>query len=401
MAAERKEGRKRRKQRRKDLRRRLRKPFDELAKALRRIRAKLRQAGRETALQVRRVKARPKAAQRGRVTVARVMGNDLYPRHEVGQMLRNLAFVLEHEPDLPGAEKLFILNRIFDPAVLAEAERLIAAHGASAHVIAFEPEAFAAKGWEPDLFGGPEYFRSPEFSACREHEQMRRRIWACRPKINYAMNINGARNVALRLGQERGEWTAVLDGNCIFSEASYAAFRRDAAARPFRPYVVLPMRRLDRNTEFAAAPIDRPTQEEPQIALHRAARLRFDERFPYGSRDKTSLLQALGVPGPWDKWSCPDWLPQPKPDRADRGFFKYSSGTVFRLSSGRHGMELPGSQRRRFDARNDAILATLWQLCAQHGTRDPELADLLLEPAGSQAHTDSVEMSQAVGKTAS
>ena len=50
-------------------------------------------------------------------TIARVIGNDLYPRHAEGQVLRNLDFSLEHEPAFLRCRKVFVLNRIFDPDV--------------------------------------------------------------------------------------------------------------------------------------------------------------------------------------------------------------------------------------------------------------------------------------------
>ena len=40
----------------------------------------------------------------------RIVGNDLEPRHRVGQSRDNLAFILEHEPPLPGCEKRSMRN---------------------------------------------------------------------------------------------------------------------------------------------------------------------------------------------------------------------------------------------------------------------------------------------------
>lgn len=42
----------------------------------------------------------------------RIIGNDLPPRHAVGQTRANLRFLLTEEPDLPGCRKIFIVNRI-------------------------------------------------------------------------------------------------------------------------------------------------------------------------------------------------------------------------------------------------------------------------------------------------
>jgi hypothetical protein len=45
----------------------------------------------------------------------RVLGNDLPPRHEIGQTLSNLRFMLDHEPELEACEKRWVVNRIVDP----------------------------------------------------------------------------------------------------------------------------------------------------------------------------------------------------------------------------------------------------------------------------------------------
>jgi hypothetical protein len=45
----------------------------------------------------------------------RIIGNDLVPRHSKGQSRQNLAFMLEHEPELKDCEKRFVVNRIVDP----------------------------------------------------------------------------------------------------------------------------------------------------------------------------------------------------------------------------------------------------------------------------------------------
>ena len=44
----------------------------------------------------------------------RIIGNDLPPRHESGQSLRNLKFILEHESPLDHCQKIFLVNRMVD-----------------------------------------------------------------------------------------------------------------------------------------------------------------------------------------------------------------------------------------------------------------------------------------------
>ena len=151
----------------------------------------------------------------GSVIIARVVGNDLFPRHGKGQMLTNLRFILEHEPNFTDVTKLFILNRLTDANEQKEAQRLIAEYGHEVLVLPFVADEYAALGWNLEPFGSLDFFTSPEFYSHGFQSQMRKKILACRPKINYAMNVNGARNAAIKAGRKVAEWTVVLDGSCI------------------------------------------------------------------------------------------------------------------------------------------------------------------------------------------
>lgn len=53
---------------------------------------------------------------------ASFLGNDLPPRHAIGQSYKNVKFILENEPELLGLERRWILNRIFNPM---EEQRII------------------------------------------------------------------------------------------------------------------------------------------------------------------------------------------------------------------------------------------------------------------------------------
>ncbi len=320
----------------------------------------------------------PNAANRGKFLIARIMGNDLYPRHGQGQMLANLRFILENEADFDDCTKLFVLNKIFDPARQAEAEELVKSHGANSLILPFKPEEYAATGWDVETFGGVGFFASEAFHQNPRPVQDRMRIWAFGPKIRYAMNINGARNAAIEAGQKLAEWTIPLDGNCIFTTASFERLKNDCLSDPFAPYVIIPMHRLEDNAGFESGEPDPRSPEEPQIALHESAREGFDEAFPYGLRDKTVLLKSLGVPGEWQKWLKQDWLPEDDQDIPDKHFYKFTTGGVFRLSSGGGGFEQANAQHKRYTARNQSILSTVSQLNKIHGTKDPEIEAILM-----------------------
>ena len=314
---------------------------------------------------------------RGSIMIARVIGNDLYPRHVEGQMLNNLCFILENEPKFPGVIKLFILNRLFDSALQSEALKLIADHDAEALVLPFVPDEYAALGWDIEPFGTADFFSSPEFLEYDSQMQMRMKMWACGPKMRYAMGVNGARNAGITAGKERAEWTAVLDGNCMFTEASFEQFRKDCQSRPFTPYKIVPMQRLEDNADFGRLEPDLKSGEEPQIAFHCTALGAFDERFPYGIRDKTALLSSLGLPGPWQYWASPAWIPKDAQRIDDRYRYHYTRGAVFRLSSGGNGLEKKHLQKERYQSRNVAILKTVGKLNGRYGSMNPEISELM------------------------
>lgn len=311
--------------------------------------------------------------------VVRILGNDLYPRHTRGAMLRNLRLVLRTEPDLPGAHKVFVLNRLVDKEIEAEAERLIREAGGETLTIPFDPTEFAATGWNTDIFGGPEFFRTAEFSARKPLEQARMRVWACAPKVRYVMNVNGARNQGLHLGRSQAEWTVLLDGGCIFTATSFAAFVKTCRRTPQTPCVIVPMERLDDNRGLGGREPSTTHAEEPQIAFHCNTRVTFDERFIYGIRDKTSLLKSLGVPGPWHTWLQPYWLPDDDLRPPERFRYKYSDGGVFKLSAGEPGNDGARAQKQRYLKRKEAILGFVSALCETYGSREPETADWILQ----------------------
>ncbi|MES0827098.1 sulfotransferase [Ruegeria sp. SCP11] len=342
-----------------------------------------------------RAKSRPEvpAGLRDTFMIARVMGNDLHPRHSDGQMLKNLRFILENEPEFEGVTKLFVLNHIFNPDCHSAALELIEAHNAKVIDQPFIPEEYAALGWDLSAFGSADYFTSNEFLSMAEGNQLRAKIMACGPKLRYAMGVNGARNAAIQAGRTQAEWTAVLDGNCIFTKSSFERFRESCAQKPFMPYMVLPMHRLEENSDYFRQQPNLRSMEEPQIAFHFSANGEFDERFPYGMRDKTALLKSLGLPGNWQHWPTLAWIPDENLRMAERFQYRYSRGGVFRLSSGGSGLENKTAQQERYRSRNIAILTTISKLNELHGSAAPHLSALISNvQASSQQKGNPVSM---------
>lgn len=303
------------------------------------------------------------------VTLCRIIGNDLFPRQQRGQAVANLKTILQRESNPFGWQKLFVLNRFIDSDLQAEAAELICQAGHACEIIEFDPLVYQSLRYRPEIFGGLDYFSSSEFDTKDPFCQDRERIWASGEKIRYLMNINGARNHALALGRMASEWTLVLDGSCFLTSSVFQALQADLSSPPDVPYLIVPMRRQTEACDLEQMNVTPTHREEPQIAFRSDAVEQFDEAYPYGVRDKTSLLNRLGVPGPWCAWAPLDWHADTSARSTDRHFYKYGSASVVRLTSGvaNGSLEQMGAQMKRYRSRITAIFATLQavdQLCA-------------------------------------
>lgn len=272
----------------------------------------------------------------------RIIGNDLPPRHETGQARRNLAFILENEPELQRCEKRFVVNRIVDGDEEEKIVELLEQAGVTYLRIPFRWEEYAQAPL--DTAGVPERYapRSKRYAWLRHDQQERVCARLDRNKNNYAMNNNGARNTALDDGRSVAKWILPWDGNCFLPQNAYDDIREAVAAHPEVPYVLVRMVRLDDNQQALAEGLSTRAVEEPQLVFRRDASLRFDTAFPYGRRPKVELLWRLGVPGPWDEWGIEPWdLPCP-PYHEDAGAFDWA-GWVARLAPAPEGHGTTGT----------------------------------------------------------
>ncbi|MDN2584210.1 hypothetical protein [Aquibium sp. ELW1220] len=310
--------------------------------------------------------------------VIRILGNDLLPRHAHDQTLQNLRFILDNEPELDNCRKLYVINRLFSPGREREIIAMLETFGARYVRIPFSGDEYAATGWSVSGFDTPGFFESDRFERLSQHLQTHARIWACSNQVRYAMNVNGARNVALQWGATLADWTVPLDSNCIFDRSAFDALADSCAERPDLPCRIVPMLRVSENADFFRA--DLPVhEEEPQLALHRFAGESFDPAFPYGLEDKSHLLKRLEVEGPWQRWKRPPWMPVPSPS-PNRHLFSWTGAAVKRLSSGPQGLERPLAQPQRYRARNLSILNAIRLLNEEFGTADPAMAQRVLGP---------------------
>ena len=179
----------------------------------------------------------------------RIIGNDLYPRHKRGQSFGNLSFILENEKDFDGCEKRWVVNRIVDSAEEGRILRLLKEHHQSYMHIPFVPREYRCLGFDTDLLPQPGYLASEAFEQWgaaphRKHHRDRVITATYRLKNNYLMNINSARNAALREGKQRAKWILPWDGNCFLTESAWECLWEDVTTKPWFKYFAAPMARV-------------------------------------------------------------------------------------------------------------------------------------------------------------
>ncbi|MEJ6392669.1 alginate lyase family protein [Gymnodinialimonas sp. 2305UL16-5] len=293
----------------------------------------------------------------------RILGNDLPPRHETGQTLANLKFILDHEPELARCEKRWVLNRIVDQAQEGQIIDMLKAHGQDYLRIPFDLEDYGAVAW--DLHGFPDlaFFLRAKYEKMLPYDQMRAQAHARRLKNNYVMNNNGARNAALRDGKTRAKWVLPWDGNCFLTENAWTDIVDGVTSRSYLKYFTVPMARLEDNAYLHDPAFALEPDSEPQILFRCDASEEFDERHYYGRRPKVELFYRLGIPGPWDRFYDDCW-DLPRPQRSDEGGAVGRVGWVARLFSGQRQLEIEGQTglRARGEARIEAVSGMLDRL---------------------------------------
>ena len=304
------------------------------------------------------------AAGRGdRFVLYRIVGNDLYPRHDAGQSLANLRFILEHEPRFKGCEKRWLLNRIRKNDKLQELMAILEDYGCGYDVIPFEPEAFKATSWDWDVLPSPDYLASSEYRRLIRHQRQSWEIAIYRHKNNYLMNNNGARNRALELGRLRADWVLPWDGNCFLTVAGWESLNAAVLSQSRADYFHVPMLRVADNAQLLDPSLQAEPRDEPQLVFAASAAEHFNDAFPYGRRPKVELFWRLGLPGPWDGWVDERW-DQPRRPRLQPPPSCPQAGWVARLHSGVRDSGAAAavlSQQSRYEARNTAIKASINQ----------------------------------------
>ena len=232
----------------------------------------------------------------------RILGNSLNFRHRSNEVLENLRFILEHEGDLEGCEKRWVLNRIADQDMEADCIALIDDAGHQYLRIPFDLGAYAGCF----LDGSDLPMHLLPFGPRNEPRDVKMEAlaleWQYRHKSLYAISLNLARNRAVEEGQRLARWTLPFDGSCFFTEQGWKTLSCLAAADLSALHLIVPITRVSNNTELLQDNFAPAEFTEPQIGFRNDSTARFDERLRYGHMNKTELLRTLGVPGPWQDW---------------------------------------------------------------------------------------------------
>ena len=291
----------------------------------------------------------------------RVVGNDLYPRHSLGQSRQNVEFILANEPELPSCRKIWIVNRIVNTEERAKVIQLLEKYQQEFLEIPFIEEEY--KNIDVDYSTFPEgFFESKNF--LKKGPAIKERILTTvyRNKNKYAMHNNGARNFALKHGREvvKAKWVLPWDGNCFVTLEAWNEIVRDIREKQYLSHFVVPMARITSNDLLLLKGFRPDPREEPQLVFRRDTKDAFNDEFCYGRRPKVEMFWFLGIPGLWDTYKDDPWDP-PRRELSKEAFQFGVAGWTSRLFSGMGKQEAQNQDgaRSRFAARQVAIVTML------------------------------------------
>jgi hypothetical protein len=191
---------------------------------------------------------------------------------------------------------MYVLNHISDRTYLSRTKELIAQYGQTLVELPFNNSQY-------------------------------RNLSSAREKVIYAININRARNQAIKYAVNHGaEFIFCFDQECYCEPDELnqiiAEIHADQASSPARQYYGLIMKRF----VDGAKPDPDSRNEEPQIIFRSDASTLFDESIPFGDNDKRQLLYWLGYGS--------------EPDYHVNGVLCRTIGTVWHLSFGNPELEV-------------------------------------------------------------
>lgn len=199
-----------------------------------------------------------------RLTILRVVGNELPPRDAPGSKLAALKWLVQTDTS-PDVQYVYLLNRIFDPAYLAQVYEVL--QGQEIIEFPFDIEKYRKIPATPES-----------------------RIW-------YAVGINEARNFGIRYCQAQSDFVACLDQECFIPRDELPRViefieRDQGVYSHVRRHYGL----VSKRCHIAAIPEDYHTVDdaEPMVIVREDTTELFDAALMFGRRDKLALLEWMG-----------------------------------------------------------------------------------------------------------
>ncbi|MDA9121206.1 hypothetical protein N9J52_04155 [Flavobacteriales bacterium] len=192
--------------------------------------------------------------------LARIVGNDLPPRHGIGQTYSNLKFILENEAKFEDCINFWVVNRIIDPQQESAILELLNEHNQAFIHLPFEMINY-------DL------------------------SWNLNQKINHAIQLNTARNIAIEKAQTLAKWTMMVDGAICFTKDGWDKTTTEVLSSSETVLKIKVYRLMKNNQEaFEFAEHKYQAEDEQMLVFTPEANIRFDEDIPYGRGEKRELL---------------------------------------------------------------------------------------------------------------
>ena len=234
---------------------------------------------------------------KGKTVIYRLIGNDMPPLQQRGQLRWNTKYALDNEPHFHGVTKRWILNRIWNDTDYT--------------------------GIFSDLLGAG-VNRRDIVNNCFDITKYQT-YEAMDDKMFYLTAQNEGRNLGILDGRESGfEWIVILDGNTFITKDSWASIEKalKSANAKGKMYMKIPYHRVHSEQDASWLNTDTtvptllqfaPVKGESQMAFHRDAPDMFTlgdtkpeqkdphKRKGYGARNKSYMFKEGAICGPESK----------------------------------------------------------------------------------------------------
>ena len=231
-----------------------------------------------------------------KIVIMRILGNDLEGLHGSHQTITNLEFTIKYEESFLNTDKVYLLNRIYSEQVKMNIIGILKRHNIKYIDIPFTQNEYNEL---PHI-----NINKDEFKALNRTEKVQLLY-----KHNlYLINNNGSRNQCIKYGKSNGyDYIFALDSNNFLLKAEFESILNCMLINE-PEYIVINQRRLADNKytndtfmQDSSIVNNLPIQE-PQICFHKSAKYEFNDKLPYGVNPKAELINALNIPGEWNKW---------------------------------------------------------------------------------------------------